>query len=69
MMIGILNSILFDLQKHKRNREDVMNSCINERLSSSLEVYYDELYNNLNYLVFKDGIRVLKEYNKISGDW
>lgn len=66
-MIDRLNSILSDLQKHKRNREDVMNSCINERLSNSLEVYYNELYNNLNYLVFKDGIRVLKEYNKISG--
>jgi hypothetical protein len=67
-MIDILKSILSDLQKYKRDREDVMSACINDRLSSSLESYYNELYSNLNYLVFKDGIRVLKEYNKISGD-
>lgn len=67
-MIERLNAILSDLQKYKRNRDVVMNSCINERLSNSLEVYYKELYNNLNYLLFKDEIRVLKEYNKMSGD-
>ena len=68
-MVSKLDSILSDLHRHKRNRDDVMMDCINERLSNSLEVYYNELYNNLNYLVFKDGIRVLREYNKISGDW
>lgn len=52
---------------HKRNRDELMEHYINKRLSKSLEVYYKELYDNLDYLVQKSGIRVLKQLNKVGG--
>ena len=65
-MIDKLNSFLIDLSRHKHNREDLMKTYIQERLSKSLVTYYDELYNNLTYLMKKEDLKVLKEYNKIN---
>ena len=65
-MIDKLNSFLIDLSQHKHNREDLMKTYIQERLSKSLVTYYDELYNNLTYLMKKEDLKVLKEYNKIN---
>ena len=60
--------MLDDLSKYKRNKQDLMEFYVNERLSKSLEVYYSELYNSLNYLIYKNDLRVLKTYNKLNGD-
>jgi hypothetical protein len=67
-MLNLLNSFLNDLSKYKRNKKDLMEFYINDRLSKSLEVYYSELYNSLSYLVSKNDLRVLKTFNKINGD-
>lgn len=67
-MLNILNSFLNDLSKYKRNRKDLMEFYVNDRLSKSLEVYYSELYNSLSYLTSKNDLRVLKTLNKINGD-
>ena len=66
-MLQRLYCFLDDLSKHKRDRDKLMEFYINDRLSKSIEVYYKELYNSLNYLVSKNNIRVLREFNKISG--
>lgn len=65
-MTDKLNSFLIDLSQYKHNREDLMKTYIQERLSKSLVTYYDELYNNLTYLMKKEDLKVLKEYNKIN---
>lgn len=67
-MLNLLNSFLNDLSKYKRNKKDLMEFYINDRLSKSLEVYYSELYNSLSYLASKNDLRVLKTFNKINGD-
>ena len=65
-MTDRLNSFLTDLSHYKHSREDLMKHYIQERLSKSLVKYYDELYNNLTYLMKKEDLKVLKEYNKIN---
>lgn len=67
-VLNILYGFLEDLSKYKRNKQDLLEFYINDRLSKSLEVYYSELYNNLNYLISKNDLRVLKTFNKINGE-
>ena len=59
-MIDILNNMLIDISKHKRNREELLRISIEDRLNKSLEVYYNQLSASLEYLVSKDSLRVLK---------
>ena len=63
----MLDSMLLDLSKHKRNRDELMHYYVNMRLSKSLEVYYKELSENLDYLAGKNGLRVLRQLNRMSG--
>lgn len=59
-MIDMLNNMLIDISKHKRNREELLRISIEDRLNKSLEVYYNQLSVSLEYLVSKDSLRVLK---------
>ena len=65
MMQNILNNMLKDLSKYKRNKKDLLEMYINDRLSKSLETYYSELSNSLAYLVKKNELRVLKNMTKL----
>ena len=65
MMQNILNNMLKDLSKYKRNKKDLLEMYINDRLSKSLETYYSELSNSLAYLVKKNELRVLKNMDKL----
>lgn len=65
MMQNILNDMLKDLSKHKRDKKDLLEMYINDRLSKSLETYYSELSNSLAYLVKKNELRVLKNMAKL----
>lgn len=67
-MLNILYGFLNDLSHYKRDKNDLMEFYINDRLSKSLEVYYSKLYNSLSYLIKKDDLRVLKTFNKLNGD-
>ena len=64
-MQNILNNMLKDLSKYKRNKKDLLEMYINDRLSKSLETYYSELSNSLAYLVKKNELRVLKNMTKL----
>lgn len=64
-MQNILNSMLKDLSKYKRDKKDLLEMYINDRLSKSLETYYSELSNSLAYLVKKNELRVLKNMDKL----
>ena len=65
MMQNILNNMLKDLSKYKRDKKDLLEMYINDRLSKSLETYYSELSNSLAYLVKKNELRVLKNMDKL----
>ena len=64
-MQNILNNMLKDLSKYKRNKKDLLEMYINDRLSKSLETYYAELSNSLACLVKKNELRVLKNMTKL----
>lgn len=57
----ILNSILEELQQHKRNKEELLAICIQERLNKSLEVYEKQLSYSLKYYTKANEIRILKK--------
>lgn len=59
-MIDMINNMLIDISKHKRNREELLRISIEDRLNKSLEVYYNQLSASLEYLASKDSLRVLK---------
>ena len=65
MFIDTLNSMLNTLSKYKRNKYDLIELYINERLEKSLKTYYLELYNSLDYLLSKNDLRVLKNVDKV----
>lgn len=65
MMQNILNNMLKDLSRYRRNKKDLLEMYINDRLSKSLETYYSELSNSLAYLVKKNELRVLKNMTKL----
>lgn len=64
-MQNILNNMLKDLSRYRRNKKDLLEMYINDRLSKSLETYYSELSNSLAYLVKKNELRVLKNMTKL----
>lgn len=64
-MIDNLNKMLDDISKYKRNKDDLLEMYIKERLNKSLETYYNQLSSSLEYLISKDSVRVLKNSNKI----
>lgn len=56
-----LNYILKELQQHKRNKEELLAICIQERLNKSLEVYEKQLSYSLKYYTKANEIRILKK--------
>ena len=60
-MIDNLNKMLDDISKYKRNKDDLLEMYIKERLNKSLETYYNQLSSSLEYLISKDSVRVLKK--------
>ena len=56
-----LNYILGELQQHKRNKEELLAICIQERLNKSLEVYEKQLSYSLKYYTKANEIRILKK--------
>lgn len=59
-----LKNIIDDLNKHKRNKPDLMEMYIKDRLNKSLEVYYSELSDSLKCLDGKSGIKIMKKINR-----
>jgi NADH dehydrogenase FAD-containing subunit len=64
-MLNNLNKMLSDISKYKRNKDDLLEVYIKERLNKSLETYYNQLSSSLEYLVSKDGVKVLKNSDRI----
>lgn len=63
-MVNNLRCILEDLNEHKRDRSEIMEKSVSEKLTASVQLYYQELTESLNYLMRRNEIRVLKKLNK-----
>lgn len=61
---SVLDGILFDLSRHKRDKKTLMETYINERLNNSLKTYYKELGDAIKYLEDKDVMNVARKLNK-----
>ena len=55
-----LTDIKKELQKYKRNKQEVLFSCINERLNKSLITYYKTLSASFDYVSKQNEIKFLK---------
>ena len=55
-----LNSILVDLHKHNRDRNDLIINYISQRLNKSIVSYSRELEDNSHMLLTNDNMYLLK---------
>lgn len=64
MLSNILETMLSDMSKYHRDKNEILVSAITERLNNSLKVYYKELSDSLDYLRKKDELKMLKKMNR-----
>lgn len=64
MFEDTLAEILKDLNNHKRDKAMLLEMYINDRLNKSLETYYKELSDSLQYLATKSDIKILKKLSR-----
>ena len=58
-----LRNMLSELKGHHRDRCELLNLYITERLNKSLHSYYSELMGTYNMLTRKDAKKVLRKLN------
>lgn len=61
----ILNNMLKDINKHKRNKNKLLEYYIQKRLKKSLKNYYKDLLETYNILSHKEPKKVFKTINRI----
>ena len=62
----MLNRMLKDLDNYReKDKSILLEKYVNDRLSKSLQVYYDSLIKSLNSLTNKDVYKVLKSISKL----
>ncbi len=56
--------ILSELREHKRDRAEVLSSCIQERLDTALKSYDSSLADSVSYLSSTNDINLLKKLSR-----
>lgn len=59
-----LSNILFELDKYKRDKNDLIKYYISQRLTKSLHSYYSDITKSFDYIKYKDELRIAKNLNK-----
>lgn len=59
-----LQNVLYDLSKHKRDRNTLLMTYVEERLNKSLQSYYEELTDSFDFLKYKNSQTVLDKMNR-----
>lgn len=59
-----LQNVLHDLSKHKRDRNTLLMTYVEERLNKSLQSYYEELTDSFDFLKYKNSQTVLDKMNR-----
>jgi len=60
-----LELIIKELDNYKRNKEQLMYKYINDRLTKSLNSYYKELRDSVNFLNSKEELKIIKKINNL----
>lgn len=60
----ILENILNELDNYKRPKKELFSSYVKNRLNNSLLVYYKELQQSYDYLIYKNEFRLARNLNK-----
>lgn len=66
--VDTLNSMILDLKKHDRNKQELIEEYINSRLDKSLKSYYEDLMQTYNSITKRDAARVLKKAMQSKGE-
>ena len=67
-IIDTLNNMIFDLKKHNRSKQELIEDYINSRLDKSLKSYYEDLMQTYNSITKRDAARVLKKAMQSKGE-
>lgn len=60
MLKYILADIINELKARENSREEVLKTCISDRLDRSLELYEDNLLETCKYLLSKNPVTMIK---------
>lgn len=60
-----LNGILTDLQSHRRDKSELMEKCVEVRLTKSLQTYYKEMIAAAEYLNYRNNDNLIKKYERV----
>lgn len=57
--------IINELSKYHRNKTEILNDAINNRLNLSLVNYYKSIYDSFIYLIDRSNKKILKNLNEV----
>ena len=60
-----INTIIKDLSFYHRNRNDLINMYVQERLNKSLQEYYHSILKTFDYLNSRNDVNLLKKYKGV----
>ena len=60
-----INNILKDLQKHKHNKNQILEKLISDRLEKCTRTYYQELAKSSAILSEKDPVKLIRKVGKM----
>lgn len=63
--INVLNHMLKDIKKHRRNKDKLLEYYIQKRLNMSLKNYYKELLETYDFLTHKNAKKVVRAMTKL----
>lgn len=63
-MLKKAERILNELQQYKRPKEEILRTAIQDKLNTSVKLYYEELSSSITRLAYRKADYVLKEINK-----
>ena len=61
----IIENMLNEIQKHKRNKEDLLPIHVSERLNKQIQSYYKQILDSCNTLSYQQNeVKVVKNLTK-----
>ena len=59
-----LTGMLKELSGYKRDRNEIMKECIQERLTKALKEYYNDINNTYLYLEYRNEQSLISKYRR-----
>ncbi len=64
MLNEIIQQMKVDLSAHKRDKKELLETYVQNRLDDSLASYYEEIQKSLTNLLYKDSLKSMKKVLK-----